>query len=334
MKQEYVVLKKIMKMHNGNAIELYQNGCTPNPDILCNKYIKFKYFYNFARDNLKADAIATGHYAKTSFGPYLEHFKPLENVKLLKAQDEEKDQTFFLSQIPETALKFCMFPLGEYLKSRVKQIAQEADLNFIAQKKESMGICFIGKREFQHFISQYIPDKPGNFVDLDSGQVVGEHKGFHHWTVGQKIRLGGLDSSYFIYQKDTTTNDIIVVPGTNHPALYSDFIRTEAPHWISGKPPELMSPARIMHCDFRFQHREPVIPCTVHMTLHDQLIIQLSQPLRAITNGQFAVLYKGEECLGSAVISFSGPSYFALNKEVPMEYWHKYNENMKAQVAI
>lgn len=314
-------------------IQQYENGHTPNPDILCNKHIKFKEFYSFARNELQADAIATGHYVKTSFGPYLEHFKAMETVKLLKARDEEKDQTLFLCQTSEQILKHSMFPLGDYLKSSVKQIAKEADLNLVAEKKESMGICFIGKREFQDFISEYIPDKPGNFVDLDSGQVVGQHKGFHHWTVGQRIRVGGLDNSYFIYQKHTTTNDIIVVSRTNHPALYSDLIKTEAPHWISHEPPELNSSFQTMDCDFRFQHRYPVIPCTVHKTVDDKLIIQLSQPLRAITTGQFAVLYKEEECLGSAVISFSGPSYFSLDKEVDMRHWHKYNEKMKAQVS-
>lgn len=307
--------------------EEYVNGRTPNPDILCNKYIKFGHFYHFARTELQADAIATGHYVKTSFGPYLEHFKPNANVQLLKAQDERKDQTYHLSQIPQESLRYTMFPLGEYFKSRVKQIAQEAGLNLVAEKKESTGICFIGKRKFQDFISEYIPDKPGNFVNLISGKVIGQHAGFHHWTIGQKIRLSCNNDSLFVYKKDSTTNDIIVVPGTNHSALYSDLVRTEAPYWISKEPPELNSLSRILNCDFRVQHIMPLTPCTVHKTLENQLIIQISQPLRAITDGQFAVLYKGEECLGSAVISFSGPSYFLLEKKLNIE--HQYNEDME-----
>ncbi|XP_034178382.1 mitochondrial tRNA-specific 2-thiouridylase 1 [Osmia lignaria lignaria] len=311
--------------------EEYEIGRTPNPDILCNKHIKFDHFFHFARSELQADAIATGHYVKTSFGPYLEHFKPNTNVQLLKAQDEGKDQTFFLCQVPQEALRYSMFPLGGYLKSNVKQIAEEAGLNLVAQKKESMGICFIGKRNFQNFISEYIPDKSGDFIDMESGQVVGKHTGFHHWTVGQKVKLQSFPNAYYLFKKDTTTNNMLVVVGTNHPALYSDMVKTETPHWISAEPAELNGYSRTLICDFRFQHRDPVIPCTVYKTLNNQLIILLSQPLRAITEGQFAVLYRGEECLGSAIISFTGPSYFSLNEKVKMDHYYNYGENMKAQ---
>ncbi|KOC65560.1 Mitochondrial tRNA-specific 2-thiouridylase 1 [Habropoda laboriosa] len=296
--------------------EEYENGTTPNPDILCNKYIKFDQFFKFARTELQGDAIATGHYVQTSFGPCLEHFKPNTNVKLLQGKDKNKDQTFFLSQVQQEALRYSMFPVGEYLKGDVKTIAQQANLDIILKKKESMGICFIGKRRFKDFISEYLPDKPGNLIDLDTGKIIGKHRGFHHWTVGQKLNLPNFPLAYYIYKKDIETNNIIVVGGTDHPALYSDFVVTNTPHWISSEPSEFSS-FKLFDCDFRYQHRDTLIPCTIHQNSKNQLLIHVNQPLRAITEGQFAVLYKGEECLGSAVITFCGPSYFSLKEEVP-----------------
>ncbi|CAL7950395.1 unnamed protein product [Xylocopa violacea] len=302
--------------------EQYENGCTPNPDILCNKYIKFDKFFNFARTELQADAIATGHYVKTSF-----------DVRLFQARDKGKDQTFFLSQIPQQALRYSMFPLGDYLKCNIKQIAQEAELDVIVHKKESMGICFVGKRNFQNFISEYIPDKPGEFIDLDSGQVVGKHMGFHYWTIGQGVKLASFANAYFVYKKDIESNNIIVVQGANHPALYSDSVLAKSPYWISSEPSELNGYSRILNCDFRFQHRDPLIPCIVHKNLSNHLMIQLSQPLRAITKGQFAILYNGEECLGSAVIMNPGPSYFSLNQEVKMEHSYQIHDKNQKQMA-
>ncbi|XP_050591003.1 mitochondrial tRNA-specific 2-thiouridylase 1 isoform X3 [Bombus affinis] len=331
MRLEFVRLRRIIKMHNGYLIEQYENGYTPNPDILCNKYIKFDHFFNFARNKLQADAIATGHYARTSFGSYLEHFKPDTNVSLFQARDPGKDQTFFLCQVPQQALRYSMFPLGEYLKKDVKQIALKAGLDKIFLKRESRGICFVGKRNFQNFISKYIFDKPGDFVDLDDGRVVGKHMGFHHWTIGQNIKISGSPAAYYVYKKDINTNNIIVVKGTHNSALYSELITTETPYWISSEP-GFNSFSRLLNCDLRFQHRDPLVPCTVHKNLKNQLIIQLSQPLRALTEGQFITLYNGEECLGSAVISYCGPSYYNLNQEVKMDHYRGNNEIQK-QIA-
>ncbi|XP_015185768.1 PREDICTED: mitochondrial tRNA-specific 2-thiouridylase 1 isoform X1 [Polistes dominula] len=297
-------------------LEKYQSGSTPNPDIICNKNIKFDHFINLAQTKFHADAVATGHYVRTSFGPYLENFKPHTNVLMLKALDPNKDQTFFLSQVSQRSLRYCMFPLGEYFKSDVKKIAREAGLIEIAEKKESMGICFVGKREFQHFISEYIENKDGDFVDLDNGKVVGRHQGIHHWTIGQRCRISGLTDPYFVFQKNLQTNIITVVKGTNHPALYTDLLMTKNPHWIAGEPPELTNSERIFICDFRFQHRKPLTVCNVFKTLNNHLIIQLSKPLRAITIGQYAVLYSGQLCLGSAEITYPGPSYFALGQDI------------------
>lgn len=216
-----------------------------------------------------------------------------------------------------------MFPLGNYLKKDVKKIAQEAGLDMIVRKKESMGMCFIGKREYQNFISEYIDDKPGKFIDLDTGIVVGEHKGIHYWTIGQRCKIAGWNPPYFVFRKDIESNNILVVSGTNHPALYTDFVVTEAPHWIAAEPSDFSQNWNILDCDFRFQHRNSLIPCRVCKTVDNKLVIQLSQPFRAITSGQYAVLYSGEECLGSAPISHPGPSYYSLNEPLSIE--HLYN---------
>ncbi|KAK2576050.1 hypothetical protein KPH14_007391 [Odynerus spinipes] len=284
-----------------NLVEKYQSGYTPNPDILCNKNIKFDKFVHLAHTKFRADAVATGHYVRTSFGPYLEHFKP---------------DSMISSRLSQHSLRRCMFPLGEYVKDDVKRIAREAGLNAIAAKKESMGICFVGKREFQHFISEYIESKSGDFVDLDSGKVVGKHQGIHCWTIGQRCRVSGSSCAYFVFHKDHQTNIITVVKGTNHPALYSDLLLTQNPHWITHEPQQLIDSKSILNCSFRFQHRNPLIACKVFKTRNNQLIIQLSQPLRAITKGQYAVLYSDQICLGGAEILCPGPSYFVLDKQL------------------
>ncbi|XP_022253209.1 mitochondrial tRNA-specific 2-thiouridylase 1-like [Limulus polyphemus] len=193
-----------------DLIEDYQNGLTPNPDILCNKSIKFNIFYDYATENLGADAIATGHYARTSFGEDLEYYQENKRVRLLKAVDGGKDQTFFLSQVPQKSLQRTLFPLGGITKNSVKKIALHAGLNYIAKKKESTGICFIGKRNFQDFIKDYVKPKPGNFVDVETGEVVGTHAGIHFWTMGQRCHIPGLHTAYFVADKDMKTQDILV----------------------------------------------------------------------------------------------------------------------------
>ncbi|CAB0038851.1 unnamed protein product [Trichogramma brassicae] len=285
-----------------NLIKNYEKGNTPNPDIQCNKKIKFNKFFNFARSELGADAIATGHYARSSFGPYLESFKANENARLLRAKDSFKDQTFFLSQIPQLALQRTMFPLGDYFKQEVKQIAKEANLDIVVNKKESMGICFIGRRNFQKFIDEYIENKPGNFIDILTGEIVGKHNGIHQWTLGQCCRIGGISVSYFVLHKNISNNNIYVVPGTKHPMLYSEFLIAENIHWIYGEPKQLKNSTNVFDCDFRFQHTHELVPCTIYKSPDNKLSIRLYKPLRAVTPGQFAVFYSGEECLGSAEI--------------------------------
>ncbi|EZA48605.1 Mitochondrial tRNA-specific 2-thiouridylase [Ooceraea biroi] len=294
-----------------DLIEKYETGYTPNPDILCNRNIKFNNFFNLARKRFQADAIATGHYARTSFGSYLENYQEDTSKYFTKFN---KDQTFFLNQVPQQSLRRCMFPLGDYLKNRVKKMAVEMGLHQIARKKESMGICFVGKREFQDFISEYIDDKPGDYVDLDSGLKIGRHNGIHKWTIGQRCKIGGCLKPYFVFRKEQETNTILVAGGSTHPSLFSDFLVTRGAHWISEEPRELRCNG-VLRCDFRFQHRTPLIACDVYKAPSDRLFVRLSAPLRAITKGQYAVFYSGEECLGGSMILYPGSSYFALNRQ-------------------
>ncbi|KAB0804218.1 hypothetical protein PPYR_01188 [Photinus pyralis] len=294
-----------------DLLKEYETGHTPNPDVLCNRYVKFDAFYHYAREDLNADAIATGHYARTNFGPYLEYYKPNEDVHLLKAMDERKDQTLFLCQVKQKALRKTMFPLGNYMKTEVKKIAMDNGLEEIAKKKESMGICFIGTRDFPNFISEYVNNKPGNFIDIESGVTVGTHKGIHQWTLGQRSNIEGQPIAYFTVQKDVKTNNIYVARGTHHPSLFTDLLYTAHPHWIHSRPPELEN-GDLLECDFKFQHVEEFIGCQVYES-NKGLIVLLEKTRRAITPGQFAVFYKGEECLGSAKIIQGGPSLFTLN---------------------
>ncbi|KAL1512866.1 hypothetical protein ABEB36_002378 [Hypothenemus hampei] len=319
----YVCEKLKIKLHHVNFVKEYWNevfcalireyesGFTPNPDVLCNRNLKFHHFYNYAIDKLKVDAIATGHYANTSFGPFLENFKPNQAVKLLKAKDSIKDQTFFLCQVHQEALQRTMFPLGDLMKWEVKQMAIENGLEKIAVKAESMGICFIGSRNFKDFIEQYIPDKPGKFIDIDTGETIGEHKGLHQWTLGQRSGLHGLPDPYFVCRKNVDDNIIYVAQGTKHPVMHSNLLCTSSPHWIHSTPKELLND-QILFSDFKFQHSQNSVSCKVCQTTNG-LVVKLEEPMRAVTAGQYAVFYQGQECLGSAKILDIGASNFTLN---------------------
>ncbi|CAH0686175.1 unnamed protein product [Spodoptera exigua] len=278
----------------------YETGLTPNPDILCNRYIKFDSFFQHCRNNLGIDAIATGHYANTSFGPFLEKYNENEGVRLLQPKDKHKDQTFFLSQIKQFALRKCMFPIAGLLKKEVREIAKSEGLLNVANKKDSTGICFIGKNKFQNFIEEYIQTKKGLFIDIDTGQVVGEHGGLHKWTVGQRCGLPSHKGAYFVFKKDLETNNIYVAAGTKHPALWNNICFTDHPHWIHSEPSELTS-NNVLDCYFRFQHTKPLTACRV-VNNREGLTIILQNNLRALTEGQFGVFYKDGECLGSAKI--------------------------------
>ncbi|AWO97951.1 putative mitochondrial tRNA-specific 2-thiouridylase 1 [Scophthalmus maximus] len=307
----------------------YERGRTPNPDILCNKLIKFNHFHKYAINTLGADAMATGHYARTSqededvfqqthVAPpttlFRDRFEIRNPVRLYQGADLFKDQTFFLSQISQDALRQAMFPLAGLTKEFVKKIAAEAGLHHVLQKKESMGICFIGERNFENFILEYIEPEPGNFVSIEDGTVMGTHKGWFTLTLGQRAKIGGQRDPWFVVDKDIATGDVLVAPTTNHPALFRDTVRTDRFHWLTVDPPPELARTQMMDCHFRFIHQMPLTPCTVTLNMDGSVWISLSQPIRALTPGQFAVLYKGDECLGSGKITQLGPSEYTLQQ--------------------
>lgn len=235
------------------------------------------------------------------------------DVKLLRATDNRKDQTFFLSQIPQDALRKTMFPLGPMLKSNVKKIASDIGLNRIVKKRESVGICFIGKRKFSDFMSEYIDAKAGDFIDIDSGAVIGRHRGIHHYTIGQGVLLGGQKHKMFAIRKLSDRKTILVGAGTKHPALQFDMFYTRQPHWIDQSPFSL-SIEIVSRVKFRFQHGHKLENCDLVET-SSGLFVRLEKPVRAICAGQFAVFYKNDECLGSAKIAATGPSMHILQCE-------------------
>ncbi|XP_074482174.1 mitochondrial tRNA-specific 2-thiouridylase 1 [Sebastes fasciatus] len=307
----------------------YEKGRTPNPDILCNKHIKFNHFHKYAINTLGADAMATGHYARTSqedeevfqqthVAPssslFRDRFEIRNPVRLYQGADLFKDQTFFLSQISQDALRQTMFPLAGLTKDFVKKIAAEAGFHHVLKKKESMGICFIGERNFENFILEYLEPKPGNLVSIEDGAVKGTHKGWFTLTLGQRARIGGQKHPWFVVDKDTATGDVFVAPTTNHSALFRDTMRTDRFHWLTVDPPPELVKTHMMECHFRFNHQMPLIPCTVTLNMNGSVWISLSQPVRALTPGQFAVLYKGDECLGSGKIMQLGPSEYTLQQ--------------------
>jgi len=311
-------------------IEDYKKGLTPNPDILCNSRVKFSHFYDHAVNVIGCDAIATGHYAQNSYGTDLQYSDDRKPARLLKSVDRTKDQTFFLSQISQSALKNTMFPVGDLPKAVVKQVASQAGFPEIASKKESMGICFVGKksapgrRGFQEFISEYIDDNPGDMIDIDTNKVVGQHKGLHHWTIGQKSRTNLDSNKYVVVSKNVETNQIFVAGDSRHPSLYTEHFITSSPHWISRAPPQLRSATnRFLEAEFRFQNMAPLTQCMVmhnmsstsnwEFVAQDSLRVATAEPMRAVTPGQFAALYLGDECLGSARITRPGPSLYTLN---------------------
>jgi len=312
-------------------LEDYKVGLTPNPDILCNSRVKFDHFYSHAVNKIGCDAIATGHYARSSFGADLEYWDPVQPARLLKAVDRTKDQTFFLSQMPQDALKRTLFPVGELPKPVVKQIAQQAGFSEIAGKKESMGICFVGKktgpgkRGFQEFMSEYVPDNPGDFVHIDTGEILGRHSGLHQWTLGQGAKISRDANKYFVASKNVAKNEILVADDSKHPALYTENFFTASPHWISRAPEQLRSKqsGSSLEAEFRFQNMSPLTRCVVSYGMAatanwecvDQasLIVSTAEPMRAVTPGQFAAFYLGDQCLGSARITRPGPSLYTLN---------------------
>lgn len=206
-----------------------------------------------------------------------------------------------------------MFPLGNLLKCDVKQLAAKAGLIQIAKKRESVGICFVGKRNLYDFISEYVDRNPGELIDFASGRVWGQHDGIHYWTVGQRARIAGSAKKMYILRKQKDRRTILLCAGGDHPGLFTNILYTEPPHWIDKNPFEA---ANILRCKFRFQHMDELIGCTVCQSIGEDLFVKLDLPLRALTPGQYAVFYQDNECLGGARIINPGPSLqYGTNEE-------------------
>lgn len=272
-------------------LEEYRRGRTPNPDVMCNREIKFGEFLQKALD-LGADVIATGHYARVSLadGEY----------RLLRGVDNNKDQTYFLHALNQSQLSRAMFPIGHLQKPDVRKIAEEAGL-YTAKKKDSTGVCFIGERNFKEFLSQYLPAKSGNMVDLVSGEVKGRHDGLMYYTLGQRQGLGiggsGSGEPWFVADKDLTDNVLYVVQGDAHPSLYSVGLTATGVNWIS--PSEPTAPTR---CMAKFRYRQPDQGVTITPLGDGSYSVAFDSPQKAVTPGQAVVFYDGDVCLGGGTI--------------------------------
>ena len=268
----------------------YAAGRTPNPDVLCNREIKFKDFKEKAKE-LGADYIATGHYCDILHENGVHY--------LLKAKDQSKDQTYFLNQLSQEQLDGVLFPLGKLDKSEVRKIAEKNGLA-TAAKKDSTGICFIGERNFRNFLSKYLPAKKGDIVTTD-GKKIGEHTGLMYYTLGQRrgLNIGGQKGDdggrWFVIEKDLKNNILYVAHGSEE-RLYSKGLIMNAVNWIPCAPTE-----KEFKCTAKFRYRQPEQGCTVK--INDGFIqVDFDEKQRAITEGQFAVFYKGEKCIGGGVI--------------------------------
>lgn len=275
-----------------NFLSEYKNGRTPNPDVLCNQEIKFNAFLEHAKQ-LGATCIATGHYAR------IDHQN--DEFQLLKGLDQNKDQSYFLCRLTQQQLAQSLFPIGETEKPEVRKLAEQADL-ITHDKKDSTGICFIGEQPFRAFLSRYIPPEPGLIKTIEE-RVIGEHEGVFYYTLGQRQGLGiggvkgGSDSPWYVVQKRIESNELIVAQDHNHRLLLSRELSASNLHWISDIPPH-----DNFHCVAKTRYRQADQRCEVILQDNDQVRIRFENSQRAITPGQFVVLYDQQTCLGSGII--------------------------------
>ena len=259
-----------------------KKGRTPNPDIMCNKYIKFDMF---AKEALKlgADYIATGHYARIKDG------------KLLRAIDDNKDQTYFLSQVSKEQLKNVLFPIGDMVKPDVRKIAEEYEL-VTAEKKDSTGICFIGERNFTNFLKNYLPNQPGKIVNIDTNEVIGEHIGLMNYTIGQRrgLDIGGTKERMFVVGKNLKDNILYICIGEDNDYLMSTSCIVDSINYLGDE--------KITKCTAKFRYRQPDIDVEIKWLSDDEIEVIYPQGVKAVTPGQACVLYNGEECLGGGII--------------------------------
>lgn len=265
-------------------------GRTPNPDILCNREIKFKAFFQKAKE-LGADFLATGHYAQLQKEGLLSH--------LVKGADDSKDQTYFLYAVKQEVLKEVLFPIGHLPKKEVRRIAREAELP-VAEKKDSTGICFIGKRDFREFLSQHLVAEPGPFK-TGEGRVVGQHIGLPYYTLGQRkgLAIGGAGEAWFVVGKDLQKNIVYVEQGENHPSLFSSQLSASSVTWIA----DFLSGEFPFRCRAKVRYRQPDQPCDILSFDGEKIEVSFLEPQRAVTPGQSIVFYQGERCLGGAIIN-------------------------------
>ncbi|KTC78229.1 tRNA 2-thiouridine(34) synthase MnmA [Legionella brunensis] len=270
----------------------YQQGRTPNPDVLCNKEIKFNAFLNHAL-TLGADYIATGHYARV---------RSNNNIgELLKAKDREKDQTYFLHAVDPKALAKTLFPIGDYFKTEIREFAKQLGL-VTHNKKDSTGICFIGEKRFKTFLKEFILAKPGD-IKSSIGELLGKHDGLMFYTLGQRQGLGiggrqsAADEPWYVVDKDVTTNTLVVAQGNDHPMLYSQGLICGPIHWLKDCNEELP-----LTCYAKTRYRQFEQACVVSPPSNKQHYVMFSNPQRAITPGQYIVFYEKNQCLGGATI--------------------------------
>ena len=259
-----------------------KKGRTPNPDIMCNKYIKFDMFVKEA-EKLGADFIATGHYARIKDG------------KLLRAVDSNKDQTYFLSQVTKDQLKNVLFPIGDMVKPMVRKVAEEYGL-VTADKKDSTGICFIGERNLTNFLKNYLPNQPGDIVNIDTNEVIGKHIGLMYYTIGQRrgLNIGGTDERMFVVGKDLKKNVLYICIGEDNDYLVSDSCIVDEINYLGDE--------KITKCTAKFRYRQEDIPVELEWLDNGEVLVKYPQGVKRVTPGQACVFYNGEECLGGGII--------------------------------
>ncbi|PYE34365.1 tRNA (5-methylaminomethyl-2-thiouridylate)-methyltransferase [Idiomarina fontislapidosi] len=274
-------------------LDEYKAGRTPNPDIMCNKEIKFKAFLEFAAEALDADYIATGHYVRRAFDD--------GKWQLLRGLDNNKDQSYFLYTLSHEHVAQTLFPVGELEKPEVRRIAEEQGL-VTADKKDSTGICFIGERKFKDFLQQYLPAQPGTIESVD-GEALGEHEGLMYHTIGQRkgLHIGGLadaaDDPWYVVDKDVERNVLVVAQGKNHPRLFAKGLVASQLHWVNRE--EITEPLR---CVVKTRYRQADIPCQLVPADEGRIEVMFDEPVAAVTPGQSAVFYLDEVCLGGGII--------------------------------
>ncbi|TDL24983.1 5-methylaminomethyl-2-thiouridylate-methyltransferase [Rickenella mellea] len=280
----------------GPSLTQWEHGNTPNPDVWCNRHIKFGALMERLIP-LHGKWLATGHYAGTEWDT--EHSRP----KLVRPLDRRKDQTFFLSNIPESRLRSAIFPLHHIQKDEVRRLAIKYALP-TAKREESMGLCFIGKRRrFNAFLSEYLYPREGRIIHLESGQQLGTHRGLWNLTIGQGAKISGQPEPMFVAHKNSRTHDIFVVPGRDHPALRVDGLMLQDFNWIwaDALPPELQTP-KGLSASVQYRHQQMPLECTVKQKANGHIHVAFHAPQFAAATGQQCAIYLGDWCLGSGVI--------------------------------